>query len=216
MPGASPTPGRSPRPSAWVATAPLPPDRNAADLYREAARKLAEIPSKDLERDDPSRREALDLIRQAAARPDCRFQQPERLTLLNGPDLPPMRELARLVIAHARDRIRQGDLAVAWDDIVVLLRMARHLSEGATMSQGLQALAIEREALDLARDWATAPGQTPDRLRAAIAAYRDLPRLTPAAEVVRGEGILFERTTRSPHRRPQGTAAGVHRRPERG
>ncbi len=93
-----------------------------------------------------------------------------------------------------RDRIHRGDLAGAWDDIVVLLRMARHVSEGATMFQDLLALAIEQETLDLARDWATAPGQTPDRLRAAIAAYRDLPRLTPAAEVVRGEGILFERT----------------------
>ena len=105
-----------------------------------------------------------------------------------------MRELADAVAAHARGRLQRGDLAAAWDDIVVLFRMARHVSQGATMIQELTALAIEQEALDLAREWATAPGQTPDRLRAAIAAYRGLPRDDPAAEVVRGEGILVERT----------------------
>jgi hypothetical protein len=185
-----PDPGPIAAPSAWAVTASLPPDRNAADLYREAARELGSSST------DPRERapKVLDLIRQAAARPDCRFSQPERLTLLNGPDLPPMRDLAGFVIDQARDRLGHSDLAGAWDDIVVLLRMARHVSEGATMFEELQALAIEKEALDLAREWTTAPGQTPERLRAAIAAYRDLPRLTPAAEVVRGDAILFERT----------------------
>ena len=66
------------------------------------------------------------------------------------------------------------------------------------MIQDLTALVIEQETLDLARQWATAPGQTPDRLRAAIAVYRDLPRLTPTADVFRAEGILVERTIRLP------------------
>ena len=95
---------------------------------------------------------------------------------------------------HARDLRSSGNLAGAWNDVVVLLRMARHLSEGATMTQGLQALAIEKEALEFAIGWATAPGQTPERLHAAIAAYRDLPRVTPTADIVRGEANLFERT----------------------
>ena len=109
-----------------------------------------------------------------------------------------MMELASLVIAEARNRIGQKDLAGAWDDIVVLLRMARHVSEGATMKEDITALAIEKGALDFAIDWATAPGQTPERLRAAIAAYRDLPRLIPPAEVARAEAILFERTIELP------------------
>jgi hypothetical protein len=202
-----PDPGPIAAPSAWALTASLPPDRNAADLYREAARKLGD-PDLYLEfdrrvgasrsnimiRNNSRKREGLDLIRQAMARPYCRFYQPERLTLLSQLDLPPMLSLARLVIDQARDRMSHDDLAGAWDDIVVLLRMARHVSEGATMYEGPQALSIEMETLDLARDWTTAPGQTPERLRAAIAAYRDLPRLTPAAEIVRGDAILFERT----------------------
>jgi hypothetical protein len=187
-------PGPIAAPSTWAA-APIPADRNAADLYREAARKMGAIQSKNREIDDPAYREVMDLIRLAAVRPDCQFQQPERLTLLSRQwDMQPMRDLVWFVSRHAQDRIHGGDLAATWDDIVVLLRMARHLSEGATMYQDLQALAIEKEALDLAIKWSTAAGQTPERLRAAIAAYRDLPRLIPAAEVVRGEAILFERT----------------------
>jgi ABC-2 family transporter len=201
-----PDPGPIAPPSTWAA-APLPPDRNAADLYREAARKLGDPDlylefdrrvgasrSNNMIRNSSRKREGLDLIRQATARPYCRFYQLERLTLLSQLDLPPMLGLARLVIDQARERMSHDDLAGAWDDIVVLLRMARHVSEGATMYEGPQALSIEMETLDLARDWTTAPGQTPERLRAAIAAYRDLPRLTPAAEVVRGDAILFERT----------------------
>ncbi len=190
-----PDPGPIAAPSTWMTMASLSPDRNAAELYREAARKLAEVPpGTDFSRGTPERRDVLALIRQAAARPDCRFVEPDRLTLLSRYDLAPMRDLAGLVADHARERLRRGELADGWDDIALLLRMARHLSQGATMFQGLHALTIEREALDLARDWSTAPRQTLDRLRAAMVAYRDLPRPIPAAEVVRGEAILLERT----------------------
>ena len=47
-------------------------------------------------------------------------------------------------------------------------------------------------------EWAGAPGQTPDRLRAAIGPISPCPRMTPADEVVRGEGVLIERTIRLP------------------
>ena len=120
-----------------------------------------------------------------------------------------MRELANLMIVDARERMSHQDLPGAWDDIVVLLRMARHVSEGATMTHGRLALAIEKDALDLAIVWATAPGQTPDRLRAAIAAYRDLPRLTPAAEVVRAEAILVDRTIDLPSDDLKGLLLGL-------
>ena len=130
--------GPIPPPSTWVAaSAPLPPDRNAADLYREAGRLLdRDRPGSPSARSIPrtidldEHPEIFDLIRRAAARPDCRFFEPDRLNLLNGGDLPPMRELADAVIVDARDRLNRGDLAAAWDDIVVLFRMARHLSAG--------------------------------------------------------------------------------------
>jgi hypothetical protein len=185
-------------PQAWVAAAvPLPPDWNAASLYREAVGRLGN--SKPADPEFLSRnRETLALIREAAARPDCRFRHPEQLTLLNSPAPPPMRDLAGLVAAAARNRQQHGDLAGAWSDIVAILRMARHLGEGATLSQVLQALEIEKTALDLAMDWAAAPGQTPERLRAAIAAYRDRPRPIPATDVVRAEALLIERTIALP------------------
>ena len=184
-----PDPGPIAPPSTWSA-APLPPDRNAAELYREAARQADLMMGDIVIRSGP----VLDLIRKAAAMPDCRFSQSGRINSLNPPDLPPMRKLADLMIAHARDGISRKDLTGAWDDIAVLLRMARHVSEGATTSHELLAFSIEQLALDLAIDWAKAPGQTPERLRAAIAAYRDLPGLTPAAEAIRCDAVLFERT----------------------
>ncbi len=195
--------GPIPTPSAWAAaSAPLPPDRNAAELYREAANKLALAGPTPAPGDDAGHTgdsaEVLDLIRHAAARPECRFQEPDRLTLLNQRGLPRMDAIAWMVSTDISKQIAKGDLAAAWDDIVILFRMARHVSQGATMIQGLTALAIEKQALDAAMEWAGAPGQTPERLRAALASYLALPRLTPAADVFRAEGILVERTIRLP------------------
>ncbi len=126
--------------------------------------------------------------------PECRFVSPGRLTLRDRYDIPPMRELADAVAQHARVRIDRGDLAAAWDDVVLLIRMAHQVGQGALSWPGLTSLAIERTALDLAIDWANARGQTPDRLRGALTAYLALPRMIPAAEVIRAEGVLIERT----------------------
>src|SRR5207248_1399517 len=56
------------------------------------------------------------------------------------------------------------------------------------------ALAIEQDTLGQAMEWAVAPGQTPERLRAGLAALRDLPKMPPAAEVVQAEALLTEKT----------------------
>jgi hypothetical protein len=195
--------GPIPRPSVWAAaTAPLPEDRNAAGLYREAGQRFnlvapphmtqpavpRMIPDLDLHP------ELFELIRRAAARPECRFYQPDQVTLVNVPDPLPMGPMADAVAADARRRLGRGDLATAWDDILILFRMARHQGQGATLVEGLTAMAIEKQALGLAREWSGASGQTADRLHAAIAAYRDLPPMTPAADVIRSEGLLNERS----------------------
>ena len=94
-------------PSTWAA-APIPPDRNAADLYREATRLWETIRPRrsisityedylDLSRKMAERPKLIDLIRQAAVRPDCRFQQLDGLTLLDRLELPPIHELAGLM-----------------------------------------------------------------------------------------------------------------------
>jgi hypothetical protein len=77
---------------------------------------------------------------------------------------------------------------------MIASRMARHASQAATMGQALTALGIERRALEVAQEWANAPGQTADRLHAALEAYRGLPARTPTAEIIRGEGLLVERS----------------------
>ncbi len=160
--------------------------------------------------------EIADLIRRAAARPDCRFFDPGRINLRNAGDPPPMRELADAVAVNTRLRLQRGDLASAWDDIVVLFRMARHLDRGRGDDLSLHSLAIEKQALDLAMEWAGASGQTPDRLRAAIVADLALPRMTPAEEVVRGEGAPRRADDPAARRRSQGYgswkgAAGTRR-----
>jgi hypothetical protein len=202
-------------PAAWAAdTGPLPPDRDAAPLYREAGAKVERaralhVDLLEMPRDTASsrlfeqqqivdlgrHREIFDLIRRATARPECRFFPPGGMTLRDELDLlPPLWRLSDALAAHALRALRRGDLDAAWDDILIMFRMARHESRGAMMRPALQAIQIDEKGLAVARDWADAPGQTPDRLRAAIAACLALPRPTPPEEVIRAEGITIERT----------------------
>ena len=191
VPDASPIP----RPLAWIVGPPtrLTTDQDAARLYRTAGSQLFGLAAATPESLDQYR-DALELIRRAAARPDCWFTDRERITTSSGLDLTLMDTLAGLVSASARDRQQRGELAGAWNDIVVLIRMAHHLGEGAVIRQAVKALAIEKQALDLAMEWASAPGQTPERLRAALATYRDLPRVSVPSEIVRTEAQLVERS----------------------
>jgi ABC-2 family transporter protein len=178
-------------PASWVeaAAAPVPADQNAADLYREAARRLVG-PFKDSPEFLEKNREILDPLRRAVARPDCRFLQPERLTVLDRPDLPPLGQLAHLFTLDASERQNRGDLAGAWDDIVALFRMAHHLGDGAVFA--VNSISVERMALGQALEWAVARGQTPERLHSALAAYRALPKIPPATDMMRAEANLVE------------------------
>jgi len=183
-------------PQTWIdaAATPLPAEQNAADLYREAGRRLVGPDTADSPEFLNRNREALDLVRRAAARPDCRFHQPDKLTLVDPPDLPPIGRLALLVTLDLQDRQKHGDLAGDWDGIVVLFRMARHFGKGAALYPAFSLVSMERDALSLAMEWAIARGQTPERLQAALTAYRDLPKIPPAADVVRAEANLVEKT----------------------
>ncbi len=195
------------RPAAWtVATsAPVPPGLNAAELYREAGQVANEFGRASIHQgsreplDLDQHPEALDLLRRAVARPECWFFSPDKLTLKDRWEIPPLTGLADAVKAHALRRIARGDLAAAWDDVVLLLRMARQVGQEALGWEAYTALTIEHVALDLAVDWANAAGQTPDRLRRAIGAYLSLPRMVPPSEVIRAEGVLVERTVDLPH-----------------
>jgi hypothetical protein len=212
-----------PAPVTWtnLTPEPTPSDRDAAPVYREAGRlywklKDSEVvgvdpitgvesrvyrargarASIDDERSDLVRRQILSDLHQASVRPECRFFDPNKLWIGSSLDLPPMNELAQTVKADFYERMRKNDLAGAWEDVEVLLRMAHHLSLLATLSTAMQAHLIESDSLILARQWALDPGtlQTPEQLHAAITAYQNLPKVIPSAEVLKGEGRYTEQS----------------------
>ena len=158
-------------PTAWTeaTTASLQPNQNAANLYREAGDQLIG-PFQDSPGFLKRNRELLDLLHRAAVMPDCRFLEPEKLTVLDRPDVPPVSQFARLLTLDARDRQNHGDLAKAWDDIIVLFRMAHHAARGSGYIIAFpDALSVERNALGHALEWAVTRSQTPERLHAALA-----------------------------------------------
>jgi hypothetical protein len=182
-------------PASWIEAAGSAPaaERNAADLYREAQRLLNSQHVSDQALYVTRTLEALDLVRRAAARPECRFESLDRLAATDGLDLLSMDRLAELVMLDANECQKSGRLDGAWDDILVLFRMAKHLSEVAVARRSLAAWEIEREGLGLAMEWTVAPKQTPERLRAALATYQALPRMNQVADVVRALAHLTEK-----------------------
>lgn len=198
-------------PESWIraASAMPPAERNAADLYREAGRLLnsqyASHPAEYLKQNS----EPLALIRRAAVRPKCQFEVLGRITPTNAFDSTLMGRLAELVMLNTGECQKNGNLGGAWDDILLLFQMARHCGEGAEMSRSLTAWGIEREALGLAMVWAIAPEQTPERLHRALTAYRALPKLLQATDVVRAEAHRTERTLRLPGDRLRGEVLSV-------
>ncbi len=189
-----PDPGPVPAPAAWtdVAPSPLPAAENAAELYLQAGRRLDN-------RNDSSEflnrnRELLDEVRRAAARAVCRFPRPIKPTLVDHPEQVPVGRLGQLVSLDVKEREQRGDLAGAWDGIVVLFRMARHFSEPAGLAQYLSGLSLEQMALGLTMEWAVEREQSPERLLAALTAYREMPKIPPPAEAVRAEANLAENT----------------------
>ena len=79
----------------------------------------------------------------------------------------------------ARDRLERGDLAGSWDDITGAFPHGQAFHRGFGRRPRPHAVLVnfERDALALAIEWAVAPGQTPERLHAALEAYRNLPKL---------------------------------------
>ncbi len=93
-----PDPGPIAPPEAWarISSSASSPDRNAADLYREAGRLLAyraASPAEYLTRN----KQLLDVIRKAAARPECRFDRSDQPTLVDRETMPPWVPFVQLV-----------------------------------------------------------------------------------------------------------------------
>jgi ABC-type transport system involved in multi-copper enzyme maturation permease subunit len=212
-----------PAPRTWANLTPerVPSDRDAAPLYRKAislyrnqvsfesavtgprtgvesraANALQARSSIGDEQPELVRRQIMSYLHQAAARPECRFFDPSKLSIDAEMPLTPMNQLAMMVKQEFHERMRQNNLAGAWEDLEVLFRMAHQLSLLATQWTAVQALTLERGAIHLARQWALDPetSQTPDQLRAALTAYQNLPKVISSDEVLKGYGRHTERS----------------------
>jgi hypothetical protein len=175
-------------------------ENNAALLYREAAARIER--AKPAHGSVSADNTVLSLVRRAAAQPYCRFDRLDRQTLLDRPADWRIVMCSKWFDEEARQRLARGDLAASWDDIMVLFRMSRHVAEGAGVDLAILSLIhVERSALAAAIDWAVAPGQTPERLRAAVDAYNTLPLMASPGEVARAEANIVENTLNLPHDR---------------
>jgi hypothetical protein len=158
----------------------LPPDADAAPLYQQAFDLMAT--DKELTADDSplthidtvdisaaavtdilARHAAtLDLLRQAADRPACRFvrdwSRPSVDMLL--PELSPLRQGARMLALAARREAADGDLRAAITDVVRLHRIATHIAAEPLLISGLVGIAIDGIAIDTLT--VVLPSATPD------------------------------------------------------
>ena len=118
--------------------------QNAAPLYQQAlqaenfqGKEKNELEGGKLEADFATRRPQIlarnqkmfDLLRQAAARPACSFDETWTQNFYStGPKYyAQMRSLARLMRAQATQEAREGDSAAALRDVRVMFQMADHL-----------------------------------------------------------------------------------------
>lgn len=137
---------------------PLPDARNAASIYLRASQALILTKAEEAELRDgggtvPStdtlakNQAALQLTRQAAALPACRFSIDYGATNMAGillPHLGKMRRLAEFMRAQARWEAQTGQTEAALNDIAVLFRMSEHLAPEPILISGMTAIAIER------------------------------------------------------------------------
>jgi hypothetical protein len=176
-----------------VSSTPLAAEQNAAEVFRTAGNELIGPVTESPDFLDRNR-QVLDLIHLAAKRPGCRFAQAEKPTLIDQPNLPPVAQLVMLLTLDASERQKRDDLDGAWHDIMVIFSIARHIGEGMSLYPGLSMIGVERYGLGSAMAWTVAPGQTPQRLQTALAAYHRLPEMPASADIIRAEANIDENT----------------------
>jgi hypothetical protein len=93
-----------------------------------------------------SQAKGLALLRKAASKPLCRFPQSDPLAFFDGTGLrydtnSYFAQAAQLLALDARVQATAGDTQTAVDDIVALLGIARHMSDGAVEKEGWVTLA---------------------------------------------------------------------------
>ena len=153
----------------------LKPDASVADIAAAAAFFAR-------------RKDLMDLIHRAAARPDCDFQRDWANPWFLTPEFARLRKAARLLSCKANVQMRSGDTLGALRTCATIGSMARHASSdscvlGHLCDVAIQTFGIRRmESIVTARPTeAVAMG-----VQAAMASYRT----RPVAEVMRGEVVM--------------------------
>jgi ABC-type transport system involved in multi-copper enzyme maturation permease subunit len=175
---------------------------NAADLYRQAARSIQPMPLEALR---VVQANALELVRKASSMPLCQFSLLDKLTVFsfssqNNSHLRDIDSIPRLLRESIVDHQDEGDLDGAWNDLVVMFRVARQWSGRVPLNQALTALNCERAALSRAMLWAADSRQTVERLTSALDACRKLPPMPTPAEPIRAEAQIVRNTVNLPRK----------------
>ena len=145
----------------------LPDQENAAGLYRgasvifendDAFQKIVQKASTTrIDSVDPEaiafltrHTDTLNLLRQAAARPTCRFirdySRPSVDMLL--PEIQFFRNAARILSVSARHQVSLGAIPAALRDVISIMNISRHASSEPILISGLVGLAIDSIAID--------------------------------------------------------------------
>ena len=94
--------------------------------------------------------ETLEILRQAAARPTCRFirdySRPSVDMLL--PEIQFFRNAARILSVSARHQVSLGAIPAALRDVISIMNISRHASSEPILISGLVGLAIDSIAID--------------------------------------------------------------------
>jgi len=192
---------------------PITADQQAtADMYRRACQLLEPIDwvaegdepnpkvwqpprlsAEELRRLDRNQ-ESLDLALEASARDECVFEDPSRSNFNYPSYLVSSRSLSRLLVTSARKLQSQGDLDEAFERYRATLRFADHMRNHGLWRNYAYADLVEREAYEHLPSWAAATGQTPERVRKAIAELEDLASNgPPMTDAVRADYLLMQR-----------------------
>ena len=190
---------------------------NAADLYRQIARSVSPMPGAAYqvvqEGWNPTAENViawyrenakmLELVRKAATMPACQFTPLDKLTVFSSSyntnsDMVLMSPIPTLLALTVLEHQARGDLDGAWNDLVVMFRIARQWSGAVPAYHAWSSLSCERIALSRAMVWAADAKQTPERLRSALDVYRKLPPMPNPAEPIRAEAQIIKNTEKLP------------------
>lgn len=135
---------------------------------------------------------AIDLIGEAAAKPTFHIPfTPATAGPLIGmfvPELPRLRNFARVLCTRARYRIATGDIDGAINDIIACKRLGRHIGHGGTLVQMLVGIAVEGMADSTGIVGSLEHPPTKEQLERLVDEWNQLP---PRVKIERP--LLFER-----------------------